>query len=93
MNSSNLSTTDNTRPTAAFMRPGDRAKARVTGGVEFRAGDGPMIRIEPDYALELERAEMSMVVSWQEEGHPMNAAVPLVQFEEFVADGRIVIDA
>ncbi|WP_051236455.1 hypothetical protein [Ottowia thiooxydans] len=74
------------------MAPGDRARARVRSRLEFRAGDGPLIAIEPDYALELERAEQSMVVSWQEDGQPMNAAIPLVEFNEFIDTGKVVIE-
>jgi hypothetical protein len=72
--------------------PGQQARARVRGRLEFRAGDGPMITIEPDAQLELERAPQSMVMSWQEEGQPMNAAIPLVQFNEYLEAGLIVID-
>ena len=72
--------------------PGQQARARVRGRLEFRAGDGPMITIEPDAQLELERAPQSMVMSWQEEGQPMNAAIPLVQFNEYIEAGLIAID-
>lgn len=74
------------------MTPGQQARARVRGRLEFRAGDGPMIVIEPDAQLELERAPQSMVMSWQEEGQPMNAAIPLVQFNEYLESGLITID-
>ena len=72
--------------------PGQQARARVTGRLEFRAGDGPMITIEPDAQLELERAPQSMVMSWQEDGQPMNAAIPLVQFNEYLEKGLIAVD-
>ena len=74
------------------MVPGERARARVRTRLEFRAGDGPLIAIEPDYAIELERADQSMVMSWQEEGQPMNAAIPLVQFNEYLEKGLIAVD-
>ena len=74
------------------LQPGQTARARVLTRIEFRAGDGPMIIIEPDAQLELERAPQSMVMSWQEEGHPMNAAIPLVQFNEYLESGLITID-
>ena len=72
--------------------PGQQARARVRGRLEFRAGDGPMITIEPDAQLELERAPQSMVMSWQEDGQPMNAAIPVVQFDEYLEKGLITID-
>lgn len=74
------------------MVPGQRAKARARARVEFRAGDGPLIAIEPDHELELERAEQSMVISWHQDGQPMNAAIPVVEFNEYLDAGKIVID-
>lgn len=74
------------------MAPGQRAKAHACARVEFRAGDGPLIAIEPDHELELERAEQSMVISWHQDGQPMNAAIPLVEFNEYLDTGKIVID-
>ncbi|MDO5625513.1 MAG: hypothetical protein Q4G71_12600 [Pseudomonadota bacterium] len=73
------------------MTPGDTARARVPGRLEYRAGDGPTIVIEPDYQLELERAPQSLVVSWREDGHPMNAAIPVVEFNELLLTGKIEI--
>ena len=64
----------------------------MTGRLEFRAGDGPMITIEPDYQLELERAPQSVVMSWQENGQPMNAAILVVEFDEYLDAGQIVIE-
>ncbi|WP_423455973.1 hypothetical protein [Ottowia sp. VDI28] len=74
------------------MAPGQTAKAHARARVEFRAGDGPLIAIEADHALELERAEQSMVISWQQDGQPMNAAIPVVEFNEYIDTGKIVID-
>ena len=75
------------------MIPGQQAKARASAHIEFRAGDGPLIAIEPDHVLELERAAQSMVISWQQDGQPMNAAIPVVEFNEYLDAGKIVIDA
>ena len=75
------------------MRPGDKARAHATRPVEFRAGDGPLIRIQPDFQLALERAPQSMVLSWVEDGQPMNAAIPVVEFNAFLSSGQIVIGA
>lgn len=72
--------------------PGQQVGARVRGRLEFRAGDGPLITMEPDAQLALERAPQSMVISWQEDGHPMNAAIPIVQFNEYLEKGLIAID-
>jgi hypothetical protein len=81
------------RRNASQLQPGDKARARVVRKLEFRAGDGPMIQVYPDYQLELERAPQSVVLSWQEDGQPMNAAIPVLEFDNFVAAGQVVIDA
>ena len=52
-----------------------------------------MITIEPDAQLALERAPQSIVMSWREDGQPMNAAIPVVQFNEYLETGLITIDA
>lgn len=75
------------------MRPGQKAQAHARARVEFRAGDGPLIAIEADHELALERAEQSMVISWQQDGQPMNAAIPVVEFNEYLDTGKIVISA
>jgi hypothetical protein len=87
-----------TQDTLAFV-PGhdglqldERARGRVISALEFRAGDGPMIQIEPDHQLDLERAPQSIVVSWQEDGQPMNAAIPVVEFNQFIDAKQIVIE-
>lgn len=74
------------------LKPGQTARAHATGPLEFRAGDGPLIHIEPDFQLSLERAPASLVMSWKEDGQPMNAAIPVVQFDEYLQAGKIVID-
>ena len=84
--------------TLAFMpghdglQLGDRARGRVLSQFEFRAGDGPMIRIQPDHQLQLERAPQSVVVSWHEDGQPMNAAIPVGEFDNFLTAGQIAIE-
>ena len=72
------------------LQPGQTARAKAPGRLEFRAGDGPLITIEPDYQLTLERAPQSLVMSWQEDGQPMNAAIPVVEFDEYLKTGKIV---
>lgn len=73
------------------LAPGETARARATGTQEFRAGDGPTIRIQPDAQLQLERAPASVVMSWQEEGQPMDAAIPVVVFNEYLQSGKVSI--
>lgn len=74
------------------MQPGETARGRVATLLEYRAGDGPMIQIHPDYILELERAPQSMVVSWKEHGHPMNASIPVIELDVFLERGQILIE-
>lgn len=74
------------------MQPGEKARGRVATLLEYRAGDGPLIQIHPDYSLELERAQQSMVVSWKEDGQPMNASIPVVELDVLLDNGRIMIE-
>ncbi|MDO5290161.1 MAG: hypothetical protein Q4F13_11085 [Pseudomonadota bacterium] len=73
------------------LTPGQTARANVVGRLSFRAGDGPAITIEPDAQLELERAPHSMVVRWHQDGQPINAAIPVVEFNEFLQAGKIAL--
>ena len=74
------------------LQLGETARGRVVSWFELRAGGGPLIQIEPDHKLELERAPQSIVVSWQEDGQPMNAAIPVVEFDQFINAGQIVVE-
>ncbi|MDM0117000.1 hypothetical protein QTI66_33290 [Variovorax sp. J22R133] len=64
------------------------ANSRISGVVEYRAGDGPMLRI-PEGPCHIELAEDSAVLNWEEEGEPMNAAIPLGEYERFVEEGKV----
>lgn len=75
------------------LKPGDKGRARVPSVLSFRAGDGPTIEIHPDYKLEIERAPQSVVLSWEEDGQPMNAAIPVVEFDQYLTSGKIVIES
>jgi len=63
--------------------------AHIQGVVEFRAGDGPMVRIPPG-PVQIVLAEDSAVIHWEEQGNAMNAAIPLTDYQEHVEAGRIV---
>ena len=78
-------------PGADGMQPGDKARGRVTKSLEYRAGDGPLILIHPDHDLHLERAPQSLVISWQEDGQPMNADIPVDEFDVLLATRHVVI--
>jgi hypothetical protein len=62
--------------------------ARISGCVEFRAGDGPMMRI-PEGPVHIVLAEDSAVIHWEEEGAALNTAIPRIDYEEHAQAGRI----
>lgn len=62
--------------------------AHIRGVVEFRAGDGPMVRI-PEGPVQIVLADDSAVIHWLEEGAGLNAAIPRVDYEEHVKAQRI----
>jgi len=64
------------------------ANSRISGVVEYRAGDGPMLRI-PEGPCHIDMADDSAVIHWEEEGEPMNAAIPLAEYERFVDEGKV----
>lgn len=74
------------------MQSGDKAQARVASLLELRVGDGPLIEVQPDYRLALERTPQSMVVSWEEDGQPLNTSIPITEFDLLLNEGRIVIE-
>jgi len=62
--------------------------AHVRGLVEFRAGDGPMVRI-PEGPVQVVLGDDSAVIHWAEEDAALNAAIPLVDYQEHLEAGRI----
>lgn len=63
--------------------------AHIRGLVEFRAGDGPMVRI-PEGPVQIVLAEDSAVIHWEEGGAALNTAIPRTDYDEHVEAGRIV---
>lgn len=64
------------------------ANAKVTGKVEYRAGDGPMIAI-PEGPVEIRESADSVVICWGEGNSAQSAAIPLSEYQRYVADGLI----
>ena len=62
--------------------------AHIRGVVEFRAGDGPMMRI-PEGPVLIVLGEDSAVIHWEDGGAVLNTAIPLVDYEEHLQAGRI----
>jgi hypothetical protein len=71
-----------------MVAPSFESNAKIHGVVEFRAGDGPMVRI-PEGPAQIELADDSAVIHWVEDGVALNAAIPLIEYQEHVDAGRI----
>ena len=64
------------------------ANATVKGEVEYRAGDGPLIRI-PEGPIEVNFAFDSVVLSWGDAGNTQTTAIPIAEYERYVREGAI----
>lgn len=64
------------------------ANAKVTGDVEYRLGDGPMLLI-PRGPIEIQLAADSAVLSWGDGGAAQSTALPIADYERYVAEGLI----
>ncbi|KQX34516.1 hypothetical protein [Variovorax sp. Root434] len=67
------------------------ANAKVTGNVEYRAGDGPLILI-PQGPIEVELAPDSAVISWGDAGNIQTTAIPLAEYQRYLSEGVIQTD-
>jgi hypothetical protein len=65
------------------------ANAKISGKVEYRAGDGPLIRI-PEGPVEVEEGADSVVLSWGDAGNAQTAAIPQLEYRRLVDEGAIV---
>lgn len=64
------------------------ANAKVTGNVEYRAGDGPLILI-PQGPIEVELAPDSAVLSWGDAGSTQTTAIPIAEYQRYLDEGVI----
>lgn len=64
--------------------------ARITGPVEFRAGDGPQLKI-PEGDCQAMMADDSVVLSWTEDGQTLTTAIPKIEFDRYIESGAIVL--
>jgi hypothetical protein len=62
--------------------------AMITGDVTYTPGDGAPILI-PRGRVEVDLAEDSATLSWDDEGATGLTAIPLTQFNDYVKDGKI----
>jgi hypothetical protein len=65
--------------------------ALVRGQVEFRAGDGILLPV-PDGDVEIEIADDSVTLSWQEGRAASTTAITRDEFERYVREGKIRLD-
>ena len=69
-----------------------RRKATIHGHVTFTPGDGAPITIPPG-PVELEEAEDSVTLGWEaEEDVVGSAALPRLQYEQYLKDGKIRLE-
>ena len=66
--------------------------ARITGNVTYTPGDGAPIPI-PQGRVEVVLAPDSATLSWDDEGRAGVAALPRIQFDDYVKDGKIRLTA
>lgn len=63
--------------------------ANITGDVTYTPGDGAPIEI-PKVRVEVTLADDSATLSWEpEEGVTGVTAIPRIQFDDYVRDGKI----
>lgn len=67
------------------------ANAKVTGDVEYRAGDGPLILI-PQGPIEVQLAPDSAVLSWGDGGSAQTTAIPIAEYQRYLNEGVIQPD-
>ncbi|HVR52171.1 MAG TPA: hypothetical protein VMS38_20730 [Pseudorhodoferax sp.] len=68
--------------------------AQITGKVEYREGDGPLMSIRPG-PVEVSTTAQDATLSWQDEGGEVRSstAMPIADFQRYVAEGAIRLDA
>lgn len=62
--------------------------ATIKGEVTFTPGDGAPITI-PEGRVEVDLAPDSATLSWDADGVPAVTAIPRIQFDEYVEEGKI----
>ncbi len=67
-------------------------RAQIIGKVEYREGDGPNIAIRPG-PVEVQTSTLDAVLTWVEGETHGSTAMPIGDFRDFVARGKIVLRA
>ena len=66
-------------------------QGRVVGEVGYREGDGIMLMIPPG-PCEIEREAIDVTITWVEDGVNGATAIPRGAYDEYVANGALVMD-
>lgn len=66
-------------------------RARVTGKVQHRVGDGPLEDIPQGTEVKVDTAIGSYVVSWNHEEQPITVSLAKREFELYVDTGEIEV--
>ena len=66
-------------------------KARITGTVEYREGDGANIKIRPG-PCEVDETALDATISWTDGDSRGSAAMPIADYGSNLASGAIQID-
>lgn len=64
--------------------------ATIVGKVEFRPGDGAMMRI-PEGPVDIDMTRTEATLSWTDGESRGAAAMPLAEFRRYVAKGAIAL--
>lgn len=67
------------------------SRARITGKVEYREGDGPNITIRPG-PCEVDETALDVTISWTDGDSHGSAAMPLSDYRSYVASKVIQPD-
>jgi hypothetical protein len=63
-------------------------KARITGVVEYREGDGALIAI-PVGDCEVHEGELDITISWHDDDSTGSAAIPIPDYTRLVGEKKI----
>jgi hypothetical protein len=67
-----------------------KRSGRVTGKVEFREGDGPLMRIRPG-AAEVEVNASDVTISWADGDTHGVAAIPMADYHRYLSRRLITV--
>ena len=66
-------------------------KATITGFVQYREGDGQALTL-PRGPCEVEQTELDVTISWVDGDTHGSTAMPVDDFQRYVAEGKIVFN-